>query len=937
MMNKSFTIFASTGFLLLLVLLNATPISAQYYYGKNKVQYTNFDWQVMTTEHFRIYFYSEESDLAEIAARSAEDSYQIMASRFNMEIYAKIPLIIYSNPNHFVQTNVIWSMLPESVGGFTEFIKGRVVVPFNGSFYHFDRIIRHELVHVFMVARVSRAGREYGRQAAIYPPLWFTEGLAEFWSREWDSEADLIIRDMVINGALPAIKDLWTVQGSYFMYKLGQSICEFINDNYGEDKLKLIFENLHIGGSFERVMRYTLGDDLNTLSEKWSYFLKKKYFPELAHLDLPDKKAVPLTRRQFAVMPVPVKIVNDAGQEEQWVIYKANKVGYSAIYMIPAEGGGKQKAKTLLKGDLSTRFESLHLLTSSIDQYDNRLLVFSSKSKERDVLYIYDLDEKSITRRYEFEDLSSITSPRFSPDGSKLVFSGNRMNGYSDIYTLELHNGALTQLTDDIYQDIDPCFGQDNRSIIFSSDRGENGYEGYLSLYRLWTDDRSWQRLTYGPYHDRGPDESSDGSQIIFSSDRGEGTAFNIFSLDADGGLSQFTQYITGAFNPRFGDNPDEVYFSAWQKLGYHIFKSDLTESSPVMADAPRPVEGKWFPGRIDSEAKSSTVKYETDYSLDIAQSAVAYNDVYGALGGVQVAMSDILGDNTFVFLLSNTADNKDEFLTSFNVAVTDVRRINRLNWAVGGFHLYGQYYNEFDGYYHERLVGGVLNVSYPISKFDRIESSVFARYSDKSLDFRLRSRIAFPTTHTLSFVTDNTLWEPTGPLEGRRLNLTVGWTYDFDSGRNFNRLASADLRHYQRLGYLSTFATRFFAFTSAGLEPQRLYLGGSWSFRGFSRKHFYNRNILFNSMELRFPLLNDLLLAFPFGNFRFRGIRGALFHDLGTAWDVRWKGWQGSLGVSFRIALGYLVVLRFDIARTHDFEKISNNTNTEFFFGWNF
>jgi hypothetical protein len=935
-MNRILPKAASAGIFFWLLLLSVSPISAQYYFGKNKVQYTSFDWQVLSTEHFNIYFYSQERDLAEIAAKSAEDSYRVMAARFNHEVYAPIPLIIYSNPNHFVQTNVTWSMLPESVGGFTEFVKGRVVVPFNGSFYDFDRIIRHELVHVFTIAKINRYGREYGRSSAVFPPLWFIEGLAEFWSREWDSEADVIVRDMVINGTLPSVKQLWTVQGSYFMYKLGQSICQFINDYYGEDKLTRLFDNWRVGRSFEKIIFHTLGETLESLSEKWSYYLKKKYFPQLADLDLPDKKATRLTKRQFAVRPVPVMLHNDRGEAEQWVIYKANKVGYSAIYMIPADEDN-QKAITLLKGDYSAKFESLHLLTSGVDQYDNRLLAFSSKFKEKDVLYIYDLKKRSVARRFEFDSLAAVTSPRFSPDGSRVVFSGSRISGYSDIYVLNIDDGSITRLTDDIYQDVDPCFGNDGRSIIFSSDRGENGYEGYLSLYRLWLDDGSWQRLTHGPYRDRGPDESPDGSKILFSSDRGGAGAFNIFSLDIDGNMSQVTRYITGAYDPRFGSDTEEIYFSAWQKMGFHVFKSTLTDTIPIVADAPQPGEGKWLPSRLGSDAKATTVKYKTDYSLDIAQSMIAFDEVYGALGGVQIAMSDILGDNTIVFLLSNTARNKDEFFTSFNVAATYLRRISRLNWGLGVFHLYDQYYNDFDGYYYERRFGGVVSISYPFSKFDRIESSVFVRYSNKEFGFSFKNRIAVPATHTLSYVTDNTLWEPTGPLEGRRLNLTVGYTHDFKTGRQFNRLALADFRHYFRLGYLSSLASRFFAYSSSGEEPQRVYLGGSWSFRGYSRRHFYTRNVLFNSEELRFPLINDLLVAFPLGNFRLRGIRGALFHDMGAAWDDYWPGWHGSFGVSFRIALGYLVVLRLDIARTHNFKTISDKTRVDFFFGWNF
>ena len=141
-------------FVLIFSVFAASECKAQFYFGKNKVQYTDFQWQVMETDHFRIYFYIEEEELARIAAKIAEDSYLILASRFKQEVYSPIPLIIYSSPNYFSQTNVTASFIPESVGGFTEFLKGRVVVPFHGSYPDFEHVIRHELVHVFTIAKL---------------------------------------------------------------------------------------------------------------------------------------------------------------------------------------------------------------------------------------------------------------------------------------------------------------------------------------------------------------------------------------------------------------------------------------------------------------------------------------------------------------------------------------------------------------------------------------------------------------------------------------------------------------------------------------------------------------------------------------------------------------------------------------------------------------
>jgi len=90
-------------------------------------------------------------------------------------------------------------------------------------------------------------------------------------------------------------------------------------------------------------------------------------------------------------------------------------------------------------------------------------------------------------------------------------------------------------------------------------------------------------------------------------------------------------------------------------------------------------------------------------------------------------------------------------------------------------------------------------------------------------------------------------------------------------------------------------------------------------------------------SNELRFPLINRLVVGFPFGNIGMEGIRGALFFDAGNAWNEDFGRMKGALGVGARVNFGYLTVLRFDWARRTDFRSIEPNTRFDFFFGWNF
>ncbi|NNM35185.1 MAG: hypothetical protein HKO53_19070 [Gemmatimonadetes bacterium] len=90
---------------LLFVVVGSLPASAQYF-GRNKIQYDNFDWQVLSTPHFEIFFYEEEQDLAARAAVIAEDAYLRLSELLDWELSSQIPFVLYASPNDFQQTNI---------------------------------------------------------------------------------------------------------------------------------------------------------------------------------------------------------------------------------------------------------------------------------------------------------------------------------------------------------------------------------------------------------------------------------------------------------------------------------------------------------------------------------------------------------------------------------------------------------------------------------------------------------------------------------------------------------------------------------------------------------------------------------------------------------------------------------------------------------------
>ncbi|MBI2427608.1 MAG: hypothetical protein HYV29_02180 [Ignavibacteriales bacterium] len=284
-------------------------LTAQFYYfGHNKVQYTEFDWQILRTEHFDIYYYPEMKELAQQGAFFAEEAYKDHESKFNHSLNNRVPLVFYSSHLHFQQTNTTGGFIPEGVGGFFEFLKGRVVIPADGSLSRFRHVIRHEMAHVFMHSKINRVLVDHRLPQDRMPPLWFTEGLAESWSTDPDDQSEMLIRDAVLNNYIVPLQNMETIYGTFLMYKQGQYILDYIARRYGEDKLLMLMENYWRHTSFSEVMKATIGKNYKEFDEEWTYAFKKKYYPVLSSSDFTSY-----------VSQKPVFYKNGATREEYYI------------------------------------------------------------------------------------------------------------------------------------------------------------------------------------------------------------------------------------------------------------------------------------------------------------------------------------------------------------------------------------------------------------------------------------------------------------------------------------------------------------------------------------------------------------------------------------------------------------------------------------------
>ena len=139
---------------LLLIPVAAWPQS----FGKNKIQYNRKDWRYIQSEHFDIYFYKGGEPAANFTAAVAESSLVGLRKTLQFELLARIPILIYNSHNDFEETNVTPDIQEESVGGFTEFFKGRVVLPYDGSNEQYRHVVHHELTHAVILQYFYGAG-----------------------------------------------------------------------------------------------------------------------------------------------------------------------------------------------------------------------------------------------------------------------------------------------------------------------------------------------------------------------------------------------------------------------------------------------------------------------------------------------------------------------------------------------------------------------------------------------------------------------------------------------------------------------------------------------------------------------------------------------------------------------------------------------------------
>ncbi|HEU5146716.1 MAG TPA: hypothetical protein VFT90_08380, partial [Chryseosolibacter sp.] len=113
---------------LAMIFLGLIEARAQYHYipetfGKNRIQYRQFNWQYLSSENFDVYYYDARKAVAQNALEFLEAEFDRITDLIGYPPYFKTKVFLYNSLADLRQSNVGLNRTVFTANGETEFIK----------------------------------------------------------------------------------------------------------------------------------------------------------------------------------------------------------------------------------------------------------------------------------------------------------------------------------------------------------------------------------------------------------------------------------------------------------------------------------------------------------------------------------------------------------------------------------------------------------------------------------------------------------------------------------------------------------------------------------------------------------------------------------------------------------------------------------------------
>lgn len=440
--------------------------SAQFYqgidmpFGKNRVQYKEFLWSYYRFDRYEIYFYEGGRNNAIYLSQVAKKHFDKLEGAFDYYVNDRLEFIVYNTHADFKQSNIgISSDASTNIGGNTRIVGSKIFIYFNGDHSLFEKQIKAGISQI-IINQMMYGGnwKEVIKNSTLLTvPDWYLNGIISYMSDPDDQYVYNRAKDAIMAHKYEKFNRLTGDEAKI----AGHSLWKFIADVYGENIIPNILYMTRMSRNVETGFLYVLGIPFKDLTMQYSEYYraifendtKKRLKPYAEQQKIKTKKR--RVYQHFKLSPDGIHAAYVSNEMGQYRIFTYNRV--------------TQKRKRIFKAE--HKLERVPDLSYPPIAWHptGEILSFVIEKKDKRWLMMYDLKKKKITKKPIFL-LEKVLDLNYSPDGQKIVFSGVK-NGQSDIYVYYLIGNRQEQITNDIYDDLNPRFADSGKKIVFSSNR----------------------------------------------------------------------------------------------------------------------------------------------------------------------------------------------------------------------------------------------------------------------------------------------------------------------------------------------------------------------------------------------------------------------------------------------------------------------------------
>jgi len=451
---------------------------AQFYYGlqqeygKNRVQFTDFDWVYYRYEAFDVYFYRGNEELAGQVSRMVHYELPQIERFLDAPLDERLQILVFNNLTDLKQSNVNSSSEEDyNQSGVTRLSGRRLFLYFDGSYQDLRSHLRTALGEVVLANLMyGNFTQSITNSALLNLPAWYTQGLVSYIGERWNPEVDNEVRNGFFSGKYKRINSLTQHDARY----AGHSFWNFIAETYGDKVIKNIVYMAVVNRDIESGFQYILGRDLSQITKAWKSFYREKYNLEAIEAKYEELDEVLKARKNHKFVRMALS------PNGRYLAYVDQRFSRYKIYLYDFKEDKRQRILTRGYRIAQNTDYSYPLLAW---HPNNEILAFFTEEKGLIQLGFYNLEDEELQQK-DFFRFNKIRSFEYSSDGKKFLLSATK-NGQSDIFIYTILNTKIEQVTNDDYDDISPTFFNGDQRIAWSSNRPVDSLFPNQKIYRI--------------------------------------------------------------------------------------------------------------------------------------------------------------------------------------------------------------------------------------------------------------------------------------------------------------------------------------------------------------------------------------------------------------------------------------------------------------------